>query len=163
MKGLRLGVLTRWIASGDAGRRLWRRGGWQLLALAACALSLPTLARAEPTKVSVELNKLEPVDKSCRAYFVVANEGAADFDSLKLDLVLFQPDGVIGRRVLVNLAPLKAQKRVVKQFDLDGTPCDQLGSLLINEIVECKAAGAPVDDCLGGLTVKSLAKVQLSK
>lgn len=113
--------------------------------------------------LSIELNKLESQDKGCRAYLVVDNTGTVAYQSLKLDLVLFQTDGVIGRRFAVDLAPLKAAKKTVKLFDLEGTACDKVGSLLINDIVECKSDAGPVNDCLAGLTVKSLTTVQLSK
>jgi hypothetical protein len=94
---------------------------------------------------------------------VVQNDSATQFDTVKLDLVLFQQDGVIGRRFAIDLAPIKPQKRTVKLFDLDGLPCDRIGSLLINDVVECKAAEGPLTDCLAGITVKSLTNVQLTK
>lgn len=134
---------------------------------AAPFLAVPFLAvpagAAEPPQVSVELNKLEAQGAGCRAFLVVANDGQTELTDLKLDFVLFQPDGVIGRRFIVNLAPLKAQKRSVKQFDLEGTACDQVGSLLINDIIECESPSGMVENCLAGLTVKSLTKVQLTK
>ncbi|MBN2369859.1 MAG: hypothetical protein JXO72_05180 [Vicinamibacteria bacterium] len=118
---------------------------------------------AEPAGVAVELNKLEPQGEGCRAYLVVNNESATQYQTLKLDLVLFQPDGVIGRRFAIDLAPLKASKRAVKLFDLDGVACDKIGSFLINEVVECKTDAGPATDCLAGITVKSLTSVQLTK
>ena len=118
---------------------------------------------ADPTKIAIELNKLETQDKGCRAYMVVDNQSTAAYQALKLDLVLFQPDGVIGRRVAIDLAPLKAQKKTVKLFDLDGTACDKIGSFLINDIVECKSDAGAVENCLSGIAVKSLTTVQLSK
>ncbi len=120
-------------------------------------------AYADPVSISVELNKLEPQDKGCRAYIVVDNTSSTGYQAMKLDLVIFQPDGVIGRRVAVDLAPLKPSKKTVKLFDLDGTECDKIGSLLINDIVECKSDAGPVDQCLAGLKVSSLTSVQLSK
>lgn len=135
-----------------------------ILAVAGLVLAgISTPASAEPGKISIELNKLEPQDKSCRAFFVIGNDNANEYESLRLDIVLFQPDGVIGRRMAVNFAPLKASKKVVKQFDLEGLGCDQIGSILINEVLECKVTGGAVADCLAGLTVSSLTKVQLSK
>jgi hypothetical protein len=118
---------------------------------------------AEPAGVTVELNKLEPQGTGCRAYLVVNNESATQYQTLKLDLVLFQPDGVIGRRFAIDLAPLKPSKRAVKLFDLDGVACDKIGNFLINEAVECKTDTGPVNDCLAGITVKSLTSVQLTK
>lgn len=120
-------------------------------------------AWAQEGDISVELNKLEPQGGQCRAYFVINNKSGTDYEALKLDLVLFKPDGVIGKRFAVDLAPLKASKRAVKLFDIEGTPCEEVGSFLINEAMECRAASGPVDDCLKGLALSSLTKVQLTK
>lgn len=138
------------------------KGLESLLAVAGLSLvALPALAG--PTALSVELNKLEPQGTGCRAYVVVQNDSPTPYQTFKLDLVLFQPDGIIGRRFAIDLAPLKPQKRSVKLFDLDGLACDKIGSLLINDVVECKSDSGPVDDCLAGMTVKSLTNVQLTK
>ena len=134
--------------------------------LAIALLAIPCLcatAIAEPAGVTVELNKLEPQGNGCRAYLVVNNESTTQYQALKLDLVLFQPDGVIGRRFAIDLAPLKPSKRAVKLFDLDGVACDKIGNFLINEVVECKSEAGPINDCLAGITVKSLTSVQLTK
>ncbi len=111
---------------------------------------------APPSGLSLELNKLEPLDKACRAYFVIDNAGDKNYAVLKLDLVLFQPDGVIGRRVTLDLAPIKSAKQVVKQFDFDALACDKVGRVLINDVVDCKTDAGPVADCLSGLPLKSL-------
>jgi len=131
-----------------------------------CA-ALPTLfvavAVAAEGDIAIELNKLEPQGQGCRAYVVATNKGDKDYQSFKLDLVLFRPDGVIGRRFAINLAPLTASKRTVKLFDIDATPCDQVGSVLINDVLECKTGGGAVDDCLKNISVSTLTNVQLTK
>jgi hypothetical protein len=142
--------------------RINRLPAFAILAAGSLALTASAVEAAD-LGLSVELNKLETQDKGCRAYMVVDNTGTSGYQSLKLDLVLFQSDGVIGRRFAVDLAPLKATKKTVKLFDLDGTACDKVGSLLINDVVECKNDAGPVNDCLAGITVKSLTNVQLSK
>src|SRR5688500_11394221 len=96
-------------------------------------------AKAEESSIAIELNKLEPQGNQCRAYLVIQNKSSTIFSELKLALLLFQPDGVIGRRFAVELAPLKANKRTVKLFDLEGTACDEVSSFLINDVMECKA------------------------
>ena len=111
----------------------------------------------------MQLNKLEPADKGCRAYVVINNSSDTSYQSYKVDLVLFQTDGVIGKRVLLDLAPLRPQKKSVKLFDIDGVACDKIGSLLVNDVTECKAASGPVDNCLQNLKTSSLTNVQLSK
>lgn len=117
---------------------------------------------AKAAGVTIELNKLEPQKESCRAYVVVTNNSSTVYQVLKLDLVLFQPDGVIGRRFALDLGPLKAQKRSVKLFDLD-MPCDQVGSLLINDVLECNGETGSIPNCLADMTATSLAKAKLSK
>jgi hypothetical protein len=120
-------------------------------------------AIAQEGAISIELNKLEPQGSQCRAYFVINNKSGTDYEALKLDLVLFKPDGVIGKRFAVDLAPLKASKRAVKLFDIEGTACEEVGSFLINDAMECKAASGPVDDCLKDLALSTLTNVQLTK
>ena len=113
--------------------------------------------------VTLELNKLEKSEKGCRAYIVVSNPTQTTYDTYKLDLVLFQTDGVIGRRLALDLAPVRPDKRTVKLFDLDGANCDEIGSFLVNDVLDCKTPEGTVSDCLPRLKVKSLTKVEISK
>ncbi len=142
---------------------LWRLGLVAVALAAPASYSFADPAQAAPSIASIELNKLEAYDKGCRAYVVVNNATDAAYQAFKLDLVLFQTDGVIGRRFALDLAPLKPQKKSVKLFDLDGIACDKIGSLLVNDVVECKADAGPLTDCLQRLTTSSLTNVQLSK
>ena len=112
---------------------------------------------------SLELNKLETTDKGCRAYVVVNNTTDVSYSAYKLDIILFQSDGVIGKRFALDLSPFKAQKKSVKLFDLEGVACDKIGSFLINEVMECKTDAGPATDCLQRLATSTLTKVQLSK
>jgi len=118
---------------------------------------------AQDGDVSVELNKLEPLEKGCRAYIVVANGSDTPFQSFKLDLVLFGADGIIAKRFALDLAPLKANKRIVKLFDLDGVACEGVGSLLVNDVLECRSEAGDVADCLSRMKVSSLTKAQITK
>ena len=118
---------------------------------------------AQDAPLTVELNKLEAEGQGCRAYFVITNKTDTAYKAIKLDLVLFRPDGVIGRRFAVDLAPLQGNKRSVKLFDIDGTACDQIGSFLVNDVMECKSDAGPIPDCMKGLAVSTLTNVQLTK
>jgi hypothetical protein len=113
--------------------------------------------------ISLELNKLEASDKGCRAYVVVSNPTDTTYDAYKLDLVMFQPDGIIGRRFAVDLAPLRPSKRTVKLFELDDIQCDGIGSFLVNDVMECRSDAGPVNDCLAQMKVNSLTKVEIAK
>ena len=134
-----------------------------LLDLAPASAAEQSAAAAGPGGIAIELNKLEPQGSQCRAYFVITNKTGASYQELKLDLVLFRPDGVIGRRFAVDLAPLKSDKRTVKLFELADTACDDVGSFLINDVMECRADSGPVSDCLNDISVSSLTKAQLTK
>lgn len=121
-----------------------RRGaGAPRLLLAAAALLLATAAdrawAAAPW--SLELNKLEPLTQGgpgCRAYFVVHNPDTQEVDPLRIDLVVFGTDGIIARRLALDLGPLPAGKTAVKLFDLQGVTCDAIGRVLINGVLACK-------------------------
>lgn len=115
------------------------------------------------TPISVELNKLESIDTGCRIYVVVNNETDAEFDTLKLDLVLFKTDGIVDQRFFVDLAPLRKQKRIVKLFELGKVKCEDIGSFLVNDVVECRSGTEAVDNCLARLDVTSRATAKLSK
>ncbi|MEQ1652135.1 MAG: hypothetical protein ABL897_06590 [Hyphomicrobium sp.] len=127
------------------------------------AQAAPDAAAPSDAAIALELNKLETTDKGCRAYIVVNNPTDTVYQSYKLDLVLFQADGVIGRRVALDLAPLKAQKKTVKLFDLEGIACDKIGSFLINDVMDCKTEAGAADNCLQRMTTSTLSNVKLSK
>jgi hypothetical protein len=112
-------------------------------------------AAAQTAGIGLELNKLSPVDGGCRAFFVVRNDGDTAFDSLDLDLVTFRPDGVVGSRFQVELAPLAADKTVVKPFDFADVACEDIDRLLLNAVVAC-APPEPAT-CLGLIEPTSLA------
>lgn len=151
---------------GSTGRLEKSRGCRHRAALFFAIIALLAVdhgAQAESDALSVELNKLESQDHGCRAFLVVTNKSTTTYQVLKLDLVLFQPDGVIGRRFAIDLGPLKSDKRTVKLFDIDAVSCDQVGSVLINDVLECTAESGPIPDCLAEITPSSLTKAQFTK
>ena len=129
----------------------------------AAAVAEPGPPPGASPMTTIELNKLEPADKGCRAYMVVKNEADTNYHSFKIDLVVFQTDGVIGRRFSIELAPLKPRKKSVKLFEIEGIACDKIGSLLINDVMECKADAGPLPNCLESLKTSTLTNAQLSK
>jgi hypothetical protein len=119
----------------------------------ALAVAFATQASAAPG-VSLELNRLEPRDGACRISLVVANPGDKALDSLKLDLVFFDKDGVISRRLAVEAGPVRAAKTTVKLFDASETSCDAIGRVLLNDVTACGGE----QDCLGAVTTSSRVK-----
>jgi len=120
-------------------------------------------ASADDGMVRVELNKLEPRDGGCRAYLLLENGTGSAFETLKLDLAMFDPDGVVSRRLAVETAPLPAGKTSLKVFDVDGLSCTDIGSVLLNDVAACADGSGARDDCLGLVAVGARGSVEFIK
>src|SRR5215207_8369006 len=112
-------------------------------------------ANAATENVRVELNGAETADNRCRLTFVIQNTLARALDSLKLDLVLFNPEGIVYRRLITEMAPVRDAKTVVKTFAVDGD-CAQVGSILVNDVTACAPDEAAA--CLDMLGLSSRLK-----
>ena len=109
---------------------------------------------ATPTPVTLELNRLESVDNICRSYFVVGNNLAEPLRELQLDTFFFGPDDVVRQRVALTFENVRAEREKVVLFDLD-LACDDIGSILVNELLACTAESGPVAGCADTLAVSS--------
>lgn len=134
-----------------------------IAALASAGLAAAQDRKDAPTGLSLELNKLEDRDGSCRAYLVFDNRTNDGFDSFKLDLVLFGTDGIIIRRMAVEAAPLRPEKKAVKLFDIAGTACAAIGGVLVNDVMTCHGGQREQSDCINQLTVASRVSATLMK
>lgn len=151
--------------------------------LAATLVGAPVLARAQDTAaprpapgpaaadapaMTLELNKLEPVPATggagpgCRAYLVTNDpENGPRFDALRLDLVLFGTDGVIARRIALDIGPVQPSRTQVRPFELRDVPCDSLGQILVNDALICKVGGVDQTDCLDRVRTTSRVSTKL--
>ncbi len=170
-----------------AARRCWRSSA-ALICLVAASWYGSAQAQQAPAPaapIPVELNKLEPLPApaaasgaaaapglGCRAYIVATNPTAEPVTQLRLDLILFGTDGVIARRVALDLAPLAPRKTAVRVFDLSGLSCDDIGRVLVNDVLACQPgqhedAPPPADQarqaCLDRLQLSSRARAELTK
>lgn len=118
---------------------------------------------ADKAGVLLEPNKLEPNGKACRAYIVRTNATKTDFGSLKLDLVMFDADGVVARRVAMQGAPLVSGKTSLKVFDIDGVACDRIGRVLLNDVMDCGDSSGSREDCIGQIRTSSRTAAPLIK
>ncbi|HBC06492.1 MAG TPA: Tat pathway signal sequence domain protein [Rhodospirillaceae bacterium] len=120
-------------------------------------------ARAADGRIGVELNKLEPLASACRAYLVLTNKAGMAFRDLKLDLVIFDTDGIVVRRVAVQGGPIPDGKTSLKVFDIDGVQCAKIGRFLLNGVMTCEAEDDKRDGCVGLIDTSSRAPVALIK
>ncbi|GMQ76777.1 MAG: hypothetical protein BMS9Abin01_2072 [Gammaproteobacteria bacterium] len=132
-----------------------------LLFIALAAMLLP--ARAQTDALRIELNRLEQRGDGCRVHLVLENPGARVYTSYQLDLVIFAVDGVIARRLALETAPLRANKTAVKEFELTGLSCKQIGRILLNDVSACVSDAGDRDDCVTATRVSSRASVSLVK
>ena len=126
-------------------------------ALAAEAATIDT-----PNAVSLELNTLEPRGENCAVNMVFGTSDAA-YQTFKLDLVFFGTDGAIRKRLAVDAAPLRARKTSVKAFEVSGLACDAIGSVLVNDVLDCKTEAGPVADCIDRVQTRSRLPVALMR
>ncbi len=113
--------------------------------------------------LGIELNRLDEQGPSCRASFVITNPGPETFTGFKLDLVVFDKGGTITKRLAADVAPLRSDKETVKIFDIPDTPCAGIGSILVNDVLDCRAGEKPAADCVGNIAVSSKLPVKLLK
>jgi len=132
----------------------------KIFALAALALASMPLPAAEGP--GIQLNRLQQKDNDCVAYLVVENPTGMTYTSLKMDLVLFQTNGVIERRLSLDLSPVLPSKTRVSLYQFADLNCDSLGKVLVNEITECQAETA-LPDCINQFHFDSLAGIPLFK
>jgi len=146
-----------------------RRAGAIVLLLSLFAWTLPAALADEAAPagetgtLSIQLNKLEADGDACRAYIVLENASGIAFEGLRLDLVLFDVDGVIARRLAVDAAPLAAGKTSVRVFGIGNVACDDIGRVLLNDILVCQDAAGDRTDCMEHIVPDSIAGVPFIK
>ncbi len=113
--------------------------------------------------ITVELNKLTPVEGACRVYMVFTNGGDVALDSYKPDLVFFGKDGVIRKRLVVEGGPLAAGKTKVKLFDASDIDCADIGRILLNDVAACDGPGQSPVGCLAATETVARGDVKFIK
>jgi hypothetical protein len=124
------------------------------LGLAAISAVTPAMAQENP-RISIELNRLEAQGNNCRVWMLLRNPGQEAVDPLRLDLLMFGKDGVIARRLALDVGPLPEQKTLARIFDLAGQSCDSIGSVLLNDVLACGPTPETRAACLPRLALAS--------
>jgi hypothetical protein len=144
----------------------------QLPALAASRLSLPLLvglvvaapaAGGDAGHLGIELNLVESTAEGCRTLFVFDNRTGRQLNRFRVDLILFDPDGIYKKQLLLDMAPLYPDKKTVASFLLDDAACSSIGSILVNDIPQCQDGVGDAVDCVALLQVTSRAGIPLER
>lgn len=133
--------------------------GLAMLAAAATAAG-QTAAPGSPGtgKISIELNKLEEREGSCRVYLVIENGTTADIKNIELDVFIFDRDEIITRRVGLNTRRLKPGRTYIRLFDITEVTCAAINRLVLNEVISCTAQSGEAIDCEDRLALSSRAR-----
>jgi hypothetical protein len=114
-----------------------------ILAVLLTALVAVGQALAQSAPLRLELNRLEAREGGvCRVWLVLSNGGGEALDPVRLDLVLFGRDGIIARRLAVDVGPLPPGRTQARIFDIAGQPCENVGSVLLNDMLACSGTDA---------------------
>jgi hypothetical protein len=139
-----------------------RRQAWTLCTTLGLAAIAQPVVGAEP-ELLIELNKLEDTEQGCRSLFLFDNATGHELNRFRVDLILFDEEGVYAKQLLLDMAPLYEDKKVLTSFLLAEEPCASIGSILVNDLPLCEnGAGAQVD-CVPLLKVESRTDVPLEK
>ncbi len=139
------------------------RGPLVLAAVLAGLHFLAPPAAAADGNLDIELNKLDDTDQGCRSVFVFDNRTGHELERFRIDLILFDPKGVYSKQLLLDMAPLYADKKTVASFLLGDQACDGIGSILVNDVPWCEDGAGTSLECVKMLDVRSLTKVPLQK
>jgi hypothetical protein len=121
------------------------------------------LRAQDPGTLSIELNKVESTEQGCLSVFLLDNETGHELHRFRLDLVVFDQKGVYAKQLLIDMAPLYEDKKTMASFLLGDVPCDDIGSVLINDVPECENGAGASLDCVKLLEVRSRSDIQLEK
>jgi len=113
--------------------------------------------------LGLELNRLEALEQGCRLHLVLENSTPQRYAPFQLDLVVFDGDGVVARRLSLDAAPVRAGKTSVYAFDVPDFSCERFGRVLLNDVTACGVDGGEAGDCVGAVAVSSRAGVELIK
>lgn len=125
----------------------------------AVLIAAPRIAGAQTPelRLEMELNKIEEEQGRCMAYLLFRNDSQMDITEFEAEMLIFDTDFVIQRRIAVNAAPIFASKTSVKLFELAGVACKDVGQILLNDFYSCTAGGVRLPRCLQMVTVSSRA------
>ncbi len=129
--------------------------------IAASVLAAPVLA-AEGN-LAMELNRVQDRDGKCVATLVMHNQLGHTLDRFNVDLYVFDRDGVVAQRVMIDLAPLPNDKTTVAAFPLSDGPCDGIGKVLVNNVPSCRSETGETVDCISRIAASSRNRIDLIK
>ncbi len=126
-------------------------------------LSFSAAQAEEQSELYMEINKLEQRDNLCVAYVRFSNRSDTEFSEFKSELFAFDKDDVISAHFLADFQQVMANKTVVKLVPMKDTVCDNVSSILLNQMIACKSGDQEVEGCLRMLQIGAKGAIRLFK
>ncbi len=120
----------------------------------------PGVGEKNPS-ISIELNNAQPVDNACRLSFLIQNSLGSPLDAMSLEIVILDNAGLVQDLMVLSTGALAKDKRRLRQFDLPGGGCEDLGEILINDVADCQGETVTKDVCLKALEPSSKTRIKL--
>jgi hypothetical protein len=115
---------------------------------AAAGAAEATEPRAGDGSIRVELNKLESLENACRAYFVVQNRTPELITELRLIVYFFDKNDVIlASSLALPFNDVPAGRTRVALFEIPELACDNIGRVLVNQVLTCVNSKGAVAGC----------------
>lgn len=130
------------------------------LALAGAGTASAQEATPPSSVLKLDLNAVEPSDGGCRMTFVVENTLGKEITKAAYEIALFDKEGRVSRLMVLDFQALPTGKTKVKQFDLKGTDCANVGRVLINDATACEGDGIEPAACIRQLETSAKSGVQ---
>lgn len=125
------------------------------------AFSVKAQSTLEEPALLVELNTAQTVDGACRLSFLIVNEHPSDIASVVYETVLFNADGSVNQLTLFDFGALPSNRPRVRQFEVPGVVCTDLGQLLINGASSCEAGELGNGLCASSLQISSQTEIEV--
>ena len=126
------------------------------------AATPPVAATPGEPAFAIELNKVETVENTCTAYFIVRNTTADLLAQVNVQLFVFDTPGQIQGAFTLPFADVRPNSEKVGVFQLAQGDCAGIGRVLINDIADCQGAGgAPITACGTMFAASSRATIPL--
>ncbi|MDY8109836.1 hypothetical protein U0C82_11870 [Fulvimarina sp. 2208YS6-2-32] len=111
----------------------------------------------EPAKsvLSIELNRVVANEAGCRLGFVTQNRIGSDLSKTAFEIVLFNPEGLIERMLVLDFGAMPEGRTKVREFNLPNAPCDSIARILVNDVSACEGEGVAEGACASALSASS--------
>ena len=130
------------------------------------AVSMASSGMAQSSDVdnnfTLELNKAENTENSCRLTYVATNKTGTDLKNTSYEVAIFDAKGAVDQLLVLEFGGLTNNQTRVVQFDIDNQDCENISKILVNNQGVCATSEGPSDVCTNNLATKTLAGVSMS-